>query len=299
MIATGHYADDQVQLAVGQCPRNCIHYVTPLQRIILEELLGSFPLLSPSVTGPSSTSHIPLLFGSSSAFFERLYSALGAEVTVGGLRFTPFHDPFANMEIPQAVVDDLCRAVHDDPSAEPDLTAPGSAFPVATSSATNPPTARTEGTSSQPAEKASDDILQAAKECPEPPEVPFSAMAGVRRPIFRKVRVKKVLVSSEAGSMAAPPDLPTSTGPSTKAKKRPDRDEDRPMVFGTRKKHIAHRPKRIETITISEDPPSSSPPAPAVPPQEPNPSPAPVPQAPLDPSSSVPQEADSQAASPP
>ncbi|KAL8119742.1 chaperone protein dnaJ C76, chloroplastic [Apium graveolens] len=37
----GHVEDYQVQLAVGQCPRNCIHYVTPSQRIILEELLGS------------------------------------------------------------------------------------------------------------------------------------------------------------------------------------------------------------------------------------------------------------------
>ncbi|XP_050223515.1 uncharacterized protein LOC126673419 [Mercurialis annua] len=37
----GHGEDYQVQLAVGQCPRNCIHYVTPSQRIILEELLVS------------------------------------------------------------------------------------------------------------------------------------------------------------------------------------------------------------------------------------------------------------------
>ncbi|PIA30759.1 hypothetical protein AQUCO_05400097v1 [Aquilegia coerulea] len=37
----GHGDDYQVQLAVGQCPRNCIHYVTPSQRIILEELLES------------------------------------------------------------------------------------------------------------------------------------------------------------------------------------------------------------------------------------------------------------------
>ncbi|RVX19072.1 hypothetical protein CK203_007109 [Vitis vinifera] len=29
------------QLAVGQCPRSCIHYVTPSQRIVLEELLDS------------------------------------------------------------------------------------------------------------------------------------------------------------------------------------------------------------------------------------------------------------------
>ncbi|XP_031270088.1 pentatricopeptide repeat-containing protein At3g05340-like [Pistacia vera] len=37
----GHGEDYQVQLAVGQCPRSCIHYVTPSQRIILEELLES------------------------------------------------------------------------------------------------------------------------------------------------------------------------------------------------------------------------------------------------------------------
>ncbi|GMI65349.1 DNA J protein C82 [Hibiscus trionum] len=37
----GHGEDYQVQLAVGQCPRNCIHFVTPSQRIILEELLDS------------------------------------------------------------------------------------------------------------------------------------------------------------------------------------------------------------------------------------------------------------------
>ncbi|XVF41933.1 hypothetical protein PTKIN_Ptkin01aG0320400 [Pterospermum kingtungense] len=37
----GHAEDYQVQLAVGQCPRSCIHFVTPSQRIILEELLDS------------------------------------------------------------------------------------------------------------------------------------------------------------------------------------------------------------------------------------------------------------------
>ncbi|KAK6804972.1 hypothetical protein RDI58_002756 [Solanum bulbocastanum] len=37
----GHGEDYQVHLAAGQCPRSCIHYVTPSQRIVLEELLGS------------------------------------------------------------------------------------------------------------------------------------------------------------------------------------------------------------------------------------------------------------------
>ncbi|ESW19044.1 hypothetical protein PHAVU_006G091900 [Phaseolus vulgaris] len=37
----GHGDDYPVQCAVGQCPRNCIYYVTPSQRILLEELLDS------------------------------------------------------------------------------------------------------------------------------------------------------------------------------------------------------------------------------------------------------------------
>ncbi|XWS42408.1 hypothetical protein CRYUN_Cryun16bG0012000 [Craigia yunnanensis] len=40
-ISQGHAEDYQVQLAVGQCPRSCIHFVTSSQRIILEELLDS------------------------------------------------------------------------------------------------------------------------------------------------------------------------------------------------------------------------------------------------------------------
>ncbi|CAN0914247.1 Chaperone protein dnaJ C76, chloroplastic [Linum grandiflorum] len=37
----GYSGDYQVQMAAGQCPRSCIHYVTPSQRIILEESLDS------------------------------------------------------------------------------------------------------------------------------------------------------------------------------------------------------------------------------------------------------------------
>ncbi|CAM8931130.1 unnamed protein product [Rhodiola kirilowii] len=37
----GFSGDYHIQLAVGQCPRSCIHYVTPSQRAILEELLDS------------------------------------------------------------------------------------------------------------------------------------------------------------------------------------------------------------------------------------------------------------------
>ncbi|CAN6450700.1 unnamed protein product [Victoria cruziana] len=45
----GHGDDYLVQLSVGQCPRNCIYYVTPLQRVILEEILSSI-LQSPYAT---------------------------------------------------------------------------------------------------------------------------------------------------------------------------------------------------------------------------------------------------------
>lgn len=37
----GHGNDHEVQTAASQCPSNCIHYVTPSQRVILEELLDS------------------------------------------------------------------------------------------------------------------------------------------------------------------------------------------------------------------------------------------------------------------
>uniref|UniRef100_A0A0D6R5E8 J domain-containing protein n=1 Tax=Araucaria cunninghamii TaxID=56994 RepID=A0A0D6R5E8_ARACU len=39
-ITQGQGDNYQVQLAVGQCPRNCIYYITPAQRVILEELLA-------------------------------------------------------------------------------------------------------------------------------------------------------------------------------------------------------------------------------------------------------------------
>ncbi|CAK9168027.1 unnamed protein product [Ilex paraguariensis] len=41
-LGQDHGEDYQVQLAVGQCPRSCIHYVTPAQRVVLEELLDRF-----------------------------------------------------------------------------------------------------------------------------------------------------------------------------------------------------------------------------------------------------------------
>ena len=34
--------DYDVQLAVGQCPRNCIYWVTPMQREVLESLMGRY-----------------------------------------------------------------------------------------------------------------------------------------------------------------------------------------------------------------------------------------------------------------
>ncbi|PKU69915.1 hypothetical protein MA16_Dca026530 [Dendrobium catenatum] len=39
VVSQGHVDDYQVQLAVGQCPRKCIHYVTSSQRVILQDVL--------------------------------------------------------------------------------------------------------------------------------------------------------------------------------------------------------------------------------------------------------------------
>ncbi|XP_042456350.1 uncharacterized protein LOC122040926 [Zingiber officinale] len=41
VISQDHGNDYLVQLAVGQCPRRCIHYVTPAQRAVLENILQS------------------------------------------------------------------------------------------------------------------------------------------------------------------------------------------------------------------------------------------------------------------
>jgi hypothetical protein len=38
----GQGEDYGVQLAVGQCPRNCIYWVTPMQREVLENLMERY-----------------------------------------------------------------------------------------------------------------------------------------------------------------------------------------------------------------------------------------------------------------
>lgn len=71
-----HGEDYRVQSAVNQCPRSCIHYVTPSQRIILEELLDRY--LIHSLYHPSwecsLTSHI--LFKFSIVFWTSLMIVL-------------------------------------------------------------------------------------------------------------------------------------------------------------------------------------------------------------------------------
>jgi len=42
LLFAGNGEDDLVQLAVGQCPRKCIYYVTPCQRTILEDVLARY-----------------------------------------------------------------------------------------------------------------------------------------------------------------------------------------------------------------------------------------------------------------
>ncbi|GAA0139948.1 hypothetical protein LIER_42598 [Lithospermum erythrorhizon] len=50
--------------------------------------------------------------------FCRLYTTLGAEISMGDLHFTPHHDPFANMELPQEVVENISRTLNDAPESE-------------------------------------------------------------------------------------------------------------------------------------------------------------------------------------
>ncbi|KAL6842204.1 hypothetical protein ACP4OV_027967 [Aristida adscensionis] len=40
-VSQGNSNDHLIELAVGQCPRKCIYYVTPCQRTILEDVLAS------------------------------------------------------------------------------------------------------------------------------------------------------------------------------------------------------------------------------------------------------------------
>ncbi|GAA0143631.1 hypothetical protein LIER_04269 [Lithospermum erythrorhizon] len=47
--------------------------------------------------------------------FCRLYTTIGAEITMGDVCFTPNHDRFANMEIPQEVVENISRTLNDAP----------------------------------------------------------------------------------------------------------------------------------------------------------------------------------------
>ncbi|GAA0147420.1 hypothetical protein LIER_07124 [Lithospermum erythrorhizon] len=89
-------------------------------------------------------------------------------------------------------------------------------------------------------------------------------MAGKRRPLFRKSKVRKVLTSSSPPARNEPsPSTTTAAATSAStAEKRPASAEGRPKVFTLFKKHVVQRPNRIEHVSISEDLPTTSPPPP-------------------------------------
>ncbi|GAA0185132.1 hypothetical protein LIER_32420 [Lithospermum erythrorhizon] len=97
----------------------------------------------------------------------------------------------------------------------------------------------------------------------QPKDVPFSTMAGERRPFFHKTKVRKVPTSSGTPRKENSP-TPTATAATStsSAGKRPTSEGEWPKLFSSRKKHIAQRPKQVEHMTISEDTPSTSAPPP-------------------------------------
>ncbi|GAA0168660.1 hypothetical protein LIER_40610 [Lithospermum erythrorhizon] len=136
-----------------------------------------------------------------------------------------------------------------------------------------------------------DDVLNAARRCAEPKDVPFSTMVGERQPLFRKTKVRKVPTSSDAPRKENSPATTATAATSTcNAGKRPASEGERPKLFSQRKKHISQRPNRVEHLTISEDPRSASPPPPAPADSVNLPSPTSVQEMPHLPSGSLPED---------
>ncbi|GAA0169230.1 hypothetical protein LIER_40725 [Lithospermum erythrorhizon] len=116
-------------------------------------------------------------------------------------------------------------------------------------------------------------------------------MVGERRPLFRKTKVRTVPTrSGTSGKENSPPTAATATTSTSNAGKRPASKDGRPKLVSPRKKHTAQRPKRVEHVTISEDPPTTSPPPPAPADSINLPSPVSVQEVPHFPSGSLPED---------
>ncbi|GAA0166412.1 hypothetical protein LIER_21568 [Lithospermum erythrorhizon] len=115
----------------------------------------------------------------------RLYTPFRVEFTIGNLYFSQDDDPFANLAIPQDVALDLASRLNEDiMGGDPQDAEVISAEPVTVH---HPPT--TTGSSQGGANR--DEVLAASQKCVEPRDVPFSTMTCNRRPLFRRVLVKK------------------------------------------------------------------------------------------------------------
>ncbi|GAA0175528.1 hypothetical protein LIER_41931 [Lithospermum erythrorhizon] len=104
-----------------------------------------------------------------------------------------------------------------------------------------------------------DEVLAATSKSVEPKEVPFSTMSGDRVPLFHRAKVMKK--SAEGSGAPMEKDVPSAaaTTSTSTAEKRLVPTEARPRLFLKRQKHIAQRPKRFDTLTISDELPSFSP----------------------------------------
>ncbi|GAA0187586.1 hypothetical protein LIER_34874 [Lithospermum erythrorhizon] len=100
--------------------------------------------------------------------FYRLHTAIGAEVIVGDLKFTPTHDPFTNMAIPQ----DVARIRHPE-------TVP--ANPYSTPSATPAAPPSTHGAD------ASQTGAPVVNTCDPPPDVPTIIRDSLHVPFPLKI----------------------------------------------------------------------------------------------------------------
>ncbi|GAA0155234.1 hypothetical protein LIER_13005 [Lithospermum erythrorhizon] len=166
------------------------------------------------------------------------------------------------MAIPQDVAESIARSLNDAHGEESlPTTEVFSVQPLAVRNPETVPTNPASTTSSTPAapptthgagaSQTGMSAVNTAQRCVEPKDVPFSTMVGECRPLFRKSKVRKVPIAAIAA---------TST---SNAEKRRAPEEGGPRLFSPHKKHTAQRPKQVEHVTISEDPPSTYPLPPA------------------------------------
>ncbi|GAA0142486.1 hypothetical protein LIER_03377 [Lithospermum erythrorhizon] len=170
---------------------------------------------------------------------------MGAEFTIGDLKFSKDHDPFANIAIPQDVAREVASRLNDKDTGGKPLDADViSAEPLSICHPSNPATnsshSHTTPSSSQTARPAQantntdklDEVLATAAKCVEPKE-------ELEAPV-EKVAQPAVAVSKKS---------------STIFEKRPAPAGEHPRLFSTKRlKSIADNLPRSEILDLTEDP---------------------------------------------